>query len=511
MSTLKNISVTILTKNSQKYIDKCLNSLKEFDEVIVLDNGSTDNTMKIAKTYKNVNLKEHQFIGFGKMKRLAAQYAKHSWILNIDSDEVVSEELVEEIKKENLHDKKVYRFRRKNFYNEKLINGAGWERDTILRLYNKKETDFTDRAVHEKIISEGFKITTFKNYIFHYSYNSISELLAKMDKYTSYFAQEYRFRKKTSPLIAYTKKTFHFWNYFLVKKGFLFGYEGFIISMCNANGSFYKYMKLYEENKRLDISLIVTTYNRPDALELVLLSIKNQKILPKEVIIADDGSSYETKNLIEKYKQNFPIPLIHSWQEDNGFRAAQSRNKAIAFSKYEYIVIIDGDIVLHKNFIKDHIRTAQKKCFVQGSRVLLNEELTKESITRKNVNFSILKKGVENKLNAISFSFLRQKLSKPSYKSRGIRSCNMAFWKEDCVKINGFNEEFVGWGREDSEFAIRLFNNNIKRKNLKFAGIAYHLFHDENNRKMLPKNDEILEKTIENKLLKCNLGIDQYL
>ena len=123
-------------------------------------------------------------------------------------------------------------------------------------------------------------------------------------------------------------------------------------------------------------SLIITTYNWKEALELVLLSALSQSISPDEIIIADDGSRDDTKQLIENYIKKSDIPIIHSWQEDNGFRAAQSRNKAISKSSYEYIILIDGDIILEQNFIRDHKRFAKKGFFSQGGRAVSYTHLT---------------------------------------------------------------------------------------------------------------------------------------
>lgn len=260
------------------------------------------------------------------------------------------------------------------------------------------------------------------------------------------------------------------------------------------------------------VSLIVTTYNWPKALELVLLSIKQQSQLPDEVIIADDGSKEETRQLIEKYQQAFPVPLIHSWQEDIGFRAARSRNLAIAKATSDYIVMIDGDMILHRKFIRDHIRIAKTSYFIQGRRVILTEALTEKLLQQQEI-ISLFSADVKNKLNAICCPVLSRLfspiLSKKSYQS--IRSCNFAAWKTDVIAVNGFNEDFVGWGREDSEFVVRLLNNGCKRLDLRFGGAAYHLYHHENTRNNLVENDQRLELAIKNNQKYCENGIKQHL
>jgi glycosyltransferase involved in cell wall biosynthesis len=257
-------------------------------------------------------------------------------------------------------------------------------------------------------------------------------------------------------------------------------------------------------------SLIITTYNWPKALRVVFESILKQTVLPLEIIIADDGSGKETKRLIEVYKDKFSIPLIHSWQEDNGFRAAESRNKAIAKANGKYIILIDGDMILHKNFIKDHINHAKKGYFIQGGRVILSKELSQEILDFNIIDFSFFHKNIKNRKNMINNKFLSKLFSYEKNNIKGIRTCNMSFFKKDCIDINGFDNNFIGWGREDSEFIVRLLNNNIKRKNIKFNCTAYHIWHNENSRKSLKENDDILKNSIKNKVIFCNNGIAKF-
>ena len=132
----------------------------------------------------------------------------------------------------------------------------------------------------------------------------------------------------------------------------------------------------------MNCSLIICTYNWPEALSLVLSSVASQSILPNEVIIADDGSNESTAEVIEKISTKIPVPIIHSWQEDIGCRIPHSRNRAIAKSSYEYIIMIDGDTVLHEDFIKDHKRFAKEGLYIQGSRALLQYKFTEKLIKR---------------------------------------------------------------------------------------------------------------------------------
>jgi len=244
------ITVTILTKNSQRYIKECLNALIGFDDIILLDNGSTDNTIQIAQTFPNVKVIKSKFIGFGPLKNLAISYAKNDWILSVDSDEILSNALREELLTLSLQDNTIYAILRDNYYNQKLIQCCGWSNDFVLRLFNKNITKFNNKQVHESIIIEqNMQIKKLKNSFKHYSFNNTEELIEKMQTYSSLYAKEHKNKKYSSPSKAFFRALFMFLKNYFFQKGFLYGYEGLLIAISNANGVFYKYMKLYEENQ----------------------------------------------------------------------------------------------------------------------------------------------------------------------------------------------------------------------------------------------------------------------
>ena len=223
----------------------------------------------------------------------------------------------------------------------------------------------------------------------------------------------------------------------------------------------------------MKISLIITTFNWPESLSLVLSSIRVQTLKPDEIIIADDGSDSRTKDLILSFNKQFDLKIIHSWQEDKGFRAARSRNKAILKSSGDYIILVDGDMVLHRDFVKDHVACAENGYFVQGRRVLLSEQESKKAIIQKKIKFSLFSSGLKNRKNAIHSKILFMLFSNKKNHLERIKSCNMAFFKEDCINVNGFNNDIEGWGREDSEFIVRMMNNGINRKTIRFGIIQY--------------------------------------
>lgn len=245
-------------------------------------------------------------------------------------------------------------------------------------------------------------------------------------------------------------------------------------------------------------ALLISTYNWPEALQLVLESVKTQTRLPDEVIIADDGSGNATRELIESFQKDFPCPIIHVWHEDDGFRKCIIWNKALTHVCSDYIVQIDGDCVLAPRFIEDHLAIARKGWFTCGSRTLLTSEKTQEVLRTCTPKLSAFSSGVCNKFNALRIPFLTQ-FYKERYRRRKpyiSKGCNMGFWRKDLFAINGYNETISGWGREDAELEVRLMKLGIRRQSLKFGGIQFHLFHKENDRSRDAKNIEILNAAL---------------
>lgn len=245
------ISVTILTKNSSRYIREVLEALRLFDEVVVYDNGSSDDTMEIAKTFPNVTLLQDKFYGFGPTHNRASAAAKHDWILSVDSDEVVTSEMAQEIKACALDEGAVYSFPRHNYFNGKWIRWCGWYPDRVVRLYNRKKTAFSDDHVHEGVIIGNLRHVKMSSPLKHYSYGSIAEFLSKMQLYSELFARQNVGKKRSSPLKAVFRGFWAFFKSYVLKRGVMGGYEGFVISLYNGHTAYYKYLKLYEANQKL--------------------------------------------------------------------------------------------------------------------------------------------------------------------------------------------------------------------------------------------------------------------
>lgn len=258
------ISVTILTKNSEATLSATLAALQPFAEVLILDNGSTDTTKEIALSYPNVRWMEEPFQGFGILHNLAAKRAKYDWILSIDSDEVVSSELLKEILSLQLDPQCVYALDRRNYFGGKWIKTcSGWHPDFVVRLFHRGATQFTDAAVHEKVIADHLKVVRLKGGLLHTPYRSIDAFLEKMQLYSSLFAEQNEGKRSSLGKALFRGAAAFVKNYFF-KRGFLGGAEGLIISLYNAQTTYYKYLKLADRYKSLHIQTPAQESKQPN-------------------------------------------------------------------------------------------------------------------------------------------------------------------------------------------------------------------------------------------------------
>jgi glycosyltransferase involved in cell wall biosynthesis len=244
-----SVTPTVLTYNSEKHLQEVLGALRPFETVIVVDSGSSDKTESIARSFSNVRFYSHPFEGYGLQHQHAESLAPTDWIFSIDSDEVATPELVDEIAKLDLDSRCIYRIRFDNVFNGKTIRCCGWYPDTHLRLYDKSVGGFGDQQVHEKLRTDGLKICDLRGKIRHYSYDSIDDFLLKMRRYSELFAQQHRCKRGATVTTAIVHGLFAFVKSYFLQRGIICGYEGFIISSYNAQTAFWKYLRLREYNR----------------------------------------------------------------------------------------------------------------------------------------------------------------------------------------------------------------------------------------------------------------------
>jgi len=262
-------------------------------------------------------------------------------------------------------------------------------------------------------------------------------------------------------------------------------------------------------NPDISTSLIIATYNWAEALRCCLISVARQKVLPTEVIIADDGSDERTRALISEFQKTFPVPVVHVWHEDQGFRKTIILNKAIEQSVGKYLIQVDGDVLLHPFFVKDHIAAAEPDTFVRGSRARITESRTAELLRNNNTDLGFYSPGVYHRLNALRLPAFRSLGQRKEMASRSVRGSNLAFWKADFLRVNGYNNELNGWGHEDEELAARFINNNIIKKIVKLSAVQYHLHHAELPKLNEPHHSQIIKNTLVAKTKICLNGYEK--
>jgi GT2 family glycosyltransferase len=257
------------------------------------------------------------------------------------------------------------------------------------------------------------------------------------------------------------------------------------------------------------IALVINTYQQPEYLARVLRAVSAQEDAPEEVLIAEDDTDEATADVFSWWsKQNQRARCLHVSQEHNGFRRSKILNEAIARTKSDYIVFLDGDTVPHPQFIEDHRSLAQVGTFVQGHRALIEQKAAKYfglqnfSNDRSKALFTFQLRGLKHAFRwPTPLKRVRSDL-------HGIRGCNLGIWRCDLICVNGYNEAFVGWGREDSELAVRLMNSGVNRLDVRGRAMCYHLWHPPASRAGLATNDDLLQKAIDNKSKRCDVGLD---
>lgn len=263
------------------------------------------------------------------------------------------------------------------------------------------------------------------------------------------------------------------------------------------------------------ISVIVTTYNREDALDAVLRGLARQSDGDFEVIVADDGSGAATAELIESWKARLGHSLVHVWHEDRGFRAAEIRNRAILAARGSYVIFLDGDCIPRGNFVAAHRRLAEPGWFVTGNRILLSQALTEKVLREKLAPerwslWRLLAQRFGGGINRIA-ALMRLPLGPlrrlRQSKWKGARSANLAIWRSDLASVDGFDADYSGWGKEDSDIIVRLLRAGVRRKDGVFATGVLHLWHAQAARDRLPENERKLSGVISGDTVRAQRGL----
>jgi glycosyltransferase involved in cell wall biosynthesis len=263
-------------------------------------------------------------------------------------------------------------------------------------------------------------------------------------------------------------------------------------------------------------SVVVTTYNRPDALAAVLRGLAAQQDRDFEVLIADDGSTDDTRRLIEATA--LPVPLAHVWQEDCGFRAAAARNRAVAQARGDYLLFLDGDCVPRPDWLAAHRRLAEPGWMVAGNRILLSRELTANALDAQWPlhQWTLAQWRVQRAAGGINRTAplldlplgpLRKLAAR---RWQRVRTCNLGVWRANFERVNGLDEDFVGWGYEDSDLAIRLIKSGVRRKEGAYATGVLHLWHAENPRAHAAENWQRLQVRLRDDTLGAARGLAQH-
>ena len=265
-------------------------------------------------------------------------------------------------------------------------------------------------------------------------------------------------------------------------------------------------------------AVVVTTYNRPDALAAVLEGYLRQADSRFDLIVADDGSTSETRAVVDQFMRVANFPVQHVWQEDLGFRAAAIRNRALAATDAAYVIFTDGDCIPGPGFVAAHRHLAQEGCFLAGNRVLISERFTQDLLGRQLPVQSWgrwqwwrarMRGDINRWLPLVRLPDGAFRRWQPG-RWQGVKTCNLSAWRSDLLRVNGFDEAYSGWGLEDSDLVIRLLHAGLRHKSARFAAPVFHLWHRENDRSRLPENQRMLEDLLRSDRVQARLGCDQY-
>jgi glycosyltransferase involved in cell wall biosynthesis len=263
------------------------------------------------------------------------------------------------------------------------------------------------------------------------------------------------------------------------------------------------------------ISVIVTTYNREDALDAALRALSRQSDRNFEIVIADDGSGPQTARVIERWASHFSLPIKHVRHEHDGFRGGEIRNRGVRASTGLYCIFLDGDCLACADFVATHRALAEPGWFMTGNRILLSGKFTERVLAEGTEveawSFAALwrawlRGGVNRLLPALRLPLgpLR-KLHRNAWE--GAQTCNLAVARSDLDCVDGFDASYIGWGLEDSDLIVRLLHAGVRRKDGRFATGVLHLWHPRNDRSQLPANQQRLDAVIADDRVRALRGL----
>lgn len=454
------ISAIIITYNEEKNIERCIDSLLSVaDEIVVIDSWSKDRTKQLCEA-KGARVIENDFAGYIEQKNFGAQFVTHDYILSIDADEYLSEELTNsilEIKKEGKH--LAYSMNRLSSYRGQWIWHTDWYPDKKLRIWHKEYGRWGGPSPHEKVLlDQGVSVKHLSGNLMHVAYKSADELLLKANQYSSLFAISSKIKVGSSYFKIAYKSWYAFFRNYILHKGILSGLAGLQISFSNAVYTFFKYSKLLELNRSLPvisdeiryvpkgISVVIPNYNGvnlfPNTLP-PLIEVMNETKLPYEIIISDDCS---TDTSVAYLKNNYPDILVIEGQVNKGFSGAC--NKGIFASKYELVLLLNSDIILTPGYFEHQLKYFQydDTFGVMGKIIGWNDDKVQDAARLP------FYQGMKIKTSA---NYMLAPMEKQSLYTFYLSGANALVNRKKLMELGGFDELFSPFYIEDCDLSFR--------------------------------------------------------
>ncbi|HEX5399124.1 MAG TPA: glycosyltransferase family 2 protein [Verrucomicrobiae bacterium] len=260
----------------------------------------------------------------------------------------------------------------------------------------------------------------------------------------------------------------------------------------------------------MKISLVISVFNQPDALAKSWSGFLRQTRLPDEVLLSDDGSADATRDLAKQLAASSPVPFKHIWQPHDGFRKTAILNQTVAAATGDYMIFTDADCVPHPKFIADHATLAERDFWVQGRRCFVRQEFVPAFAAETIPAFGWMLTGkITGAAKGVRWPFA---IIRRDTRQRGIIGCNMGFWREDIIAVNGYDEDYTGWGTgEDSDIGTRLYHLGRKRKFVYGRAITFHLNHPPAPRDHHTASLKRLAETIASRRIRCEHGLNRHL